>query len=181
MEIYLSQRGVRSACPALAVMLGTVVPAISKCDGVKSPEMLSFSWVDHALRWWDFVPSPVIAVRISHVLLPEKLHLRPLSGTDALGDSLMSWDIITARLVLNRVNCTAVQDEIRELGNVGGILVVHSVFSAICGPIRGIPDCGIQRHRFRGELASHGLCSLNFSDGYIVHIKSTREKKVVRF
>lgn len=161
----------------MVVSFTMVASAISKCNRVKCPESLCFLGINHTLRWGNFVPNVIIAIRICHVLLSNTLHFNSLHPCDTSRYSFRTFSIVTPCHMFNGINCTAVKDKIGEFRNVGGIFVVYSVFASIGSPIRTIPYCGIQSHWLRGEVTTHRFCSLKLSNGNIVYIKSEMKKQ----
>lgn len=157
----------------------TVVPSLvataaSEGDGVESSETLGLVGVEHALGGLGRVPSPVIAVRVLHVLFPKGGHFRSLLVCDSGGDGwIFLW--LVALGEIDGVHGAPVEDEVGEFGYVRGIFVTHFVLSSVSGPIGAVPYCCIQRHRFRGEVSTHGFCPLDLSNRNIIHVKAAIE------
>lgn len=72
------------------------------------------------------------------------------------------------------------KDKVSEFGNVRGIFVIYLVAASRGCPLGTIPNGGIQRHGFRGEVAPAGWNPFDFPYGDIINIESAcyNEKKV---
>lgn len=155
------------------VSFSTVAPAVAEGNGIKLSKPFSFLGFDDTLWWRDFVSNCVIAVRVCHVLQPEVAHFGSLYWADAKRNSLrILGTTVTLGHMLNGINCTAMQNKVWELSNIGCILVIYSIFASIGCPIRCIPYGCIQSHWLCGEISSHWFCSNNFPDRNIIHEKS---------
>lgn len=69
------------------------------------------------------------------------------------------------------IDSTAMEDEIREFGNIRGIFVIDLVASARGGPVRTIPYGGIEGHGLRGKLPTHGWGPHHLPNWNIINIE----------
>lgn len=148
----------------------TPPPAEFSCPSLAEP--VSYVRLEDALRQWNGVPDTVVAVGVGHVLVPELVH-----GGDVLWREGESRDdgmgTVAGRLLqLNRVDGTAVEDEIGETGDVGSELVVDLISAAGGRPLGAVPDGSVQRHGFRGVVAGHRFRPLHLSNRHVVDVES---------
>lgn len=160
-----------NSAPVMALSMVTTT-SFPKCNRIKPLESFSFLWNNHAFWRRNFVSNVIIAIGVSHVFLPEIIHFYFLQGCDTRRNRFGVLSGVTFWKVFNWINCTAMENKIRELCYVRGILVIYSVLASIGSPIRSIPYSGIQWHWFRREITTHRLCPLYLSNGNIVNIKS---------
>lgn len=101
-------------------------------------KQLLLRWNYDTLRWGDGVALQIIAVRISHVPLPELLHGKPpLRGDDGIvGIRHVEFfaGAISREDLLDRVHRATLEDKIGIFGDEGGIFVIHLVSPACGGP-----------------------------------------------
>lgn len=174
-----SRSGFCLAWVAVVVAFPVMAPSFTERDRVEDSESFSLFGVDHTLWRRGLVADAVVAIGVCQVLLSEALHFGSLRWCDTRRDWFRFLGVIAAgRGLLGRVDSAAVEDEVREFGDIRRVFVVDFVFASIGSPSRSIPYCGIQSHWFRREVTTHICCSLHLSNGNIVHIKSTFKSKI---
>jgi hypothetical protein len=131
---------------------------------------------DGALRQRQWVPEAVVAVAVRHVPRAERLHRRPLRGRHRVRHPSARRCVAGC----GAADGAAAEREVRELGDVGRVLVVHLVAAPRGGPAGAVPDGGVQRHGLGRELRAHGLCPHHLPDRCLVDVESAGCKQAVQ-
>ncbi|OAY70629.1 hypothetical protein ACMD2_21687 [Ananas comosus] len=130
------------------------------------------------------VPQRVVAEGVGHVPLPELAHrtapLRRHHGQAGGRELRVGGSAVpgSRRRRLERVDAAAEEGEVGEFGDEGAVLVVDLVAAAGRGPVRGVPDGGVERHRLRRVVAAHDLRPTNLPDRNVVNVETEPTKKI---
>lgn len=129
---------------------------------MKLLEMSQLIVIKNALRQSNRITLLVIAVRVSHPTPPEPIHLQPLNPRQ-------TRPIVTA--VSGRVIKRApVHHEARILRDEGPITHIHFILPPARGPIRPVPDGGVQPHLLGRKLLPDGRSPADVADRDAVHV-----------
>ncbi|RRT34499.1 hypothetical protein B296_00043824 [Ensete ventricosum] len=146
MRILDSQESVRlDHSTTISLVSPVATPTIPQPDAVK-PVPLPFlaAVVDAAFRRRCWVSITIVAIQVLHVVPSEAPH--PCSLIRRHRQCVVSAVLrpLTRRRMVDGIDGTAMEDELRKFGDIRGVFVIDLVAAAGGGPVGAVPYGGVQ-------------------------------------